>query len=202
MLDGELIASKGEDVESKLLSDRKSGKEGPATDVISDCFLQIILGMQLRTIGESQLVNVENLLDTMPAIGVDFRASMNGPIIAFDRGYGKVSFIFSEHPFVGTTAIDAFKKKVRVTHPHLDIEAIDNLLQDNNIPDFVIQDIDSILLGPEVKVARLINDHLFHAVAIRDIYDKKIAQKILHFFLHGFPDLVFFEVLDYCSKKE
>ncbi len=65
-------------------------------------------------------------------------------------------------------------------------------MQDNNIPDFVIQDIDSILLGPEVKVARLINDHLFHAVAIRDIYDKKIAQKILHFFLHGFPDLVFF----------
>jgi hypothetical protein len=80
-------------VESKLLSDRKSGKEGPATDVISDGFFQIILGMRLRTFGESQLVNVANLLDTMPAIGVDFRASMNGPIIAFDRGYGKVSFI-------------------------------------------------------------------------------------------------------------
>ncbi len=93
----------------------------------------------------------------------------------------------SEHPFFGMTAIDAFKKKVRVTHPHLDIEAIDNLLQDNNIPDFIIQDIDSILLGPEVKVTRHINDHLFHAVAIRDICDKKIAQKILRFFLHGFP---------------
>jgi predicted nucleotidyltransferase len=145
----------------------------------------------------------------MPAIGVDFRASMNGPIIAFDRGYGKVSFINllmernykvitianavgSEHPFVGTTAIDAFKKKARVTHPHVDIEAIDNLLRDNNIPNFVIQDIENILLGPEVKVARHMNDHLFHAVAIRDIYDKKIAQKILRFFLHGFPDLSFF----------
>ncbi len=80
-------------MESKLLSDRKSGKERPATDVISDCFFQIILRMQLRTIGESQLVNVENMLDTMPAIGVDFHASMNGPIIAFDRGYGKVFFI-------------------------------------------------------------------------------------------------------------
>jgi len=33
VLDDELIASKGEDVESKLLSDRKSGKEGPTTDV-------------------------------------------------------------------------------------------------------------------------------------------------------------------------
>jgi hypothetical protein len=112
-----------------------------------------------------------------------------------DRGYGKVSFINllmeryykvitianavgSEHPFVGTTAIDAFKKKVRVTHPHLDIEAIDNLLQDNNIPNFVIQVIDNILLGPEVKIARHMNDHLF--------------QKILRFFLHGFPDLSYF----------
>jgi hypothetical protein len=41
VLDDELIASKGEDVESKLLIDHKPGKEGPATDVISDCFFQI-----------------------------------------------------------------------------------------------------------------------------------------------------------------
>jgi hypothetical protein len=93
VLDDESIASKREDVESKLLSDKKSGKEGPATDVISDSFFQIILGMQLRTVGESQLVNVEKLLETMPAIGADYHASMNGPIMAFDQGYGKVSFI-------------------------------------------------------------------------------------------------------------
>jgi predicted nucleotidyltransferase len=128
---------------------------------------------------------------------------MNGPIIAFDRGYGKVSFINllmernykvitianavgSEHPFVGTTAIDAFKKKVRVTHPHLDIEAIDNLLQDNNIPNFMIQDIDNILLGPEVKIARHMNDHLFHSVAIRDIYDKKLPKRFCAFSCMGF----------------
>jgi hypothetical protein len=41
VLDDELIASKGDDVESKLLSDGKSGKEGPATDVISDCFFKL-----------------------------------------------------------------------------------------------------------------------------------------------------------------
>jgi len=72
VLDDELISSKGEDIESKLLSDRKAGKEGPATDVISDSFFQILFGMRLGTVGESQLVNVEKLLDTMPAIGADY----------------------------------------------------------------------------------------------------------------------------------
>jgi hypothetical protein len=45
VLDDELIASKGDDVESKMLNDRKSGMEGPTTNVISDSFFQIIFGM-------------------------------------------------------------------------------------------------------------------------------------------------------------
>ena len=69
VLDDELIASKGDDVESKMLNDRKSGMEGPTTNVISDSFFQIIFGMWLRTIGESQVVNIEKLMDTIPAIG-------------------------------------------------------------------------------------------------------------------------------------
>jgi hypothetical protein len=85
VLDDELISSKGEDIESKLLSDRKAWKEGPTTDVISDSFFHILFGMRLRSVGESLLVNVEKLLDTMPAIGADYWSSMNGPIIAFDR---------------------------------------------------------------------------------------------------------------------
>jgi hypothetical protein len=95
VLDDKLISPKGRDIESKLISDWKAGKEGPATDVISDSFLQILFEMRLRTVGESQLVNVEQLLDTMPAIGADYRSSMNGPIMAFDHGYGKVSFVLA-----------------------------------------------------------------------------------------------------------
>jgi hypothetical protein len=34
VLDDELNSSKGEDIESKFLSDWKAGKEGPATDVM------------------------------------------------------------------------------------------------------------------------------------------------------------------------
>jgi len=48
------------------------------------------------------------------------------------------------------------------------------------------------LLGPEVRVARSVDDNLFHAVAIRDIFDKKVQQKILHFFIYGFPNIDFF----------
>ena len=176
VLDDELIASKGEDVESKLLSDRKSGKEGPTTDVVSDSFFQIIFGMRLRTIGESQIDNVEKLLDTLPPIGVDFRESMNGPIMACDRGYGKLSFINlliqrnykvitiantvgSEHPFIGSSVIEDFKRRVSISHPLLGLEPLTNMLKDHNICDFVIQDADNVLLGPEVKVARHLNDH-------------------------------------------
>ena len=193
VLDDELMASKGEDVESKLLSDRKSGKEGPTTDVVSDSFFQIIFGMRLRTIGKSQIDNVEKLLDTLPPIGVDFRESMNGPIMACDRGYGKLSFINlliqrnykvitiantvgSEHPFIGSSVIEDFKRRVSISHPLLGLEPLTNMLKDHNVCDFVIQDADNILLGPEVKVARHLNDNLLHAVVVRDIFDKKISH--------------------------
>jgi len=165
--------------------------------------------MRLRSVGESLLFNVEKLLDTMPAIGADYRSSMNSPIIAFDRGYGKVSFISllvrrnykvitiansvgSEHSFVGQSVIDALRKKVATSHPQFGLDAFENMLHVNNVNDFIIQDIDNILLGPEVRVARSVDDNLFHAVAIRDIFDKKVQQKILHFFIYGFPNIDFF----------
>jgi hypothetical protein len=69
------------------------------------------------------------------------------------------------------------------------------------VNDFIIQDIDNILSGPEVRVVRSVDDNLFHAVVIRDIFDKKVQQKNLRFFIYGFPNIDFFEVLDYCSKK-
>jgi hypothetical protein len=56
----------------------------------------------------------------------------------------------SEHPFVGKTVIDANKKKVGATHLHLGLEGINNILQDNNVHNFIIEDINGILLCPEV----------------------------------------------------
>ncbi len=51
-----------------------------------------------------------------------------------------------------------------------------------------MSDDSNVLLGTEQKVTVSIEDNSLMAVAIRDIFDKKVAQKILRFFLHGFPE--------------
>jgi hypothetical protein len=209
VIDDELTASKGEDVETKIVTERKAGKEGPVTDVVTDCYFQVILGIRLRTVGESQMVNVQKLLVTLSAVGADYRAADSGPIVACDRGYGKLSFINmlkelnfkvitiannlgSEHPFVGQSAIDAFQQKVRRAVPDLGSEGFSRLLQEHNITDFVVHDLDTALMGPQVSIAQHNDDNLLYAVAVRDIFDKKIAQKLLRFFLYGFHDMDFF----------
>ena len=47
VLDNELVSSKAVDIEVKMLSSRKSGKEGRTVDVICDSFFQLIVGMRL-----------------------------------------------------------------------------------------------------------------------------------------------------------
>jgi hypothetical protein len=95
-----------------------------------------------------------------------------------------------------------YKRKLPLSHPQFALEAFENMLHVNNVKDFIIQDIDNILLGPEVRVARSVDDNLFHAVAIRDIFDKKIQQKILFFFIYGFPNIdVFFKYWIIVPKK-
>ena len=92
VLDDELIASKASDVENKLVTDRKSGGEGPCCDVICDSFFQFMLGMRIRTIADSQIDNMEKLMDTLPPVDNNENSS-SGPIIACDRGYGKKKVI-------------------------------------------------------------------------------------------------------------
>ncbi len=47
VLDDELIASKAKDVEHNILSNRKSGGEGPTCDCIYDSYFQFILGKRV-----------------------------------------------------------------------------------------------------------------------------------------------------------
>ena len=53
---------------------------------------------------------------------------------------------------------------------------------------WTIPDDDNILLGPEQKVAQYVEDNSLIAIAIRDIFDKKVAQKVIRFFMYGFPE--------------
>jgi hypothetical protein len=209
VLDDELLPSKATDLESKTLCSRKTGKEGSTADIICDSFLQIVLGMRLRTSSDTQLENVEKLLDTFPPIEEN-RLSDFGPLLACDRGYGKKKVIQlfakkhykvitvcaaagSEHPIVPTSVVNAYHKKLlsqqseenMVLQQDDDSEMIDSL---SNISQWTIADNEDVLLGPEIKVAMDAEVEQLYAIAYRDIFDKKIAQKILRFFIYGFPN--------------
>jgi hypothetical protein len=49
-------------------------------------------GMRIRTTADSQMDNLEKLLDYLPPVDNN-EFSMNGPILGCDRGYGKKKVI-------------------------------------------------------------------------------------------------------------
>jgi hypothetical protein len=51
-----------------------------------------------------------------------------------------------------------------------------------------IPDDENILIGLEQKVAQFMDDNSLISVSIRDIFDKKVAQKIIRIFTSGFPE--------------
>lgn len=58
-----------------------------------------------------------------------------------------------------------------------------------NIEEFTISDDLTQLLGQEIIVAEHQHTPTLYAFAYRDIYDKKVEQKLLHFLIYGFPNL-------------
>lgn len=70
VVDDELVASRAKDVEVKTVSPRKSGKDGPVSDCLSDSSTGVLFGLRLRVKGESRQENVEALLQTMPFNGI------------------------------------------------------------------------------------------------------------------------------------
>jgi hypothetical protein len=92
VLDDELISSIASDIEHKVVSDRKSGGEGPTCDCFCDSYAQLMLGMRVRSSRDMQLFNVEKLLNTLPTVAPN-TASAFGLILACDHGYGKKSMV-------------------------------------------------------------------------------------------------------------
>ncbi len=91
-LDDKMIGSKAADIESKVVTDRKAGGEGPVCDAICDSFFQIILGMRLQIISDNQQQNVEKVLDFFPSSG-NYELSVSSPVMACDFGYGKLPVV-------------------------------------------------------------------------------------------------------------
>jgi hypothetical protein len=84
VLDDKMIGSKAMDVETKIVSDRKTAGD-PTCDCLCDTFFQFVLGIRIKTVADSQIINVEKLLDYTPNID-DNTHSMLGPLVACDRG--------------------------------------------------------------------------------------------------------------------
>jgi hypothetical protein len=202
VLDDELISLKAVDIEVKTLSSRKSGKEGSTVDVLCDSFFQLIVGMRLQTSSETQEENVKQLLSTLPRTNNSYD-SPHGPILACDRGYGKLSLIkfFMEQNFKVITVCAA----VGSGHPIVTESEVNKVMEcrqnqgkcdsNNNISqqlvNWLIKDDESILRGPEIKIAscNTVGEKTLHAIAYRDIFDKKKGQKILRFFAAGFAGM-------------
>lgn len=75
---------------------------------------------------------------------------------------------------------------------------VDNFI--DSVAPFVMSDDPSLLLGPAVMVAEHTTQPTLYAYACRDIYDKKIEQKVLRFYIYGFPNIHYL-ILGYVYPK-
>jgi len=206
--DDELIASKAKDVELRTLSDRKTGGEGPTVDCLCDSFFHFVISMQLRTKDDSQLENCVKVLEGLPEVEPNAN-SPDGPIIVFDRGYGKkkmvdvvqsknfklitvAATVGSEHPIVPSSAVAIYRERL-LKNTSLPKDILANSLSefDTKIQPWVISDDPNILLGPELKMCMHSSDNNLCALAVRDIFEKKISQKVLRFFSYGMKETAF-----------
>jgi hypothetical protein len=112
----------------------------------------------------------------------------------------------SDHPIVGSTTVAGYAEKLkalsRETPNNMEYVSDDeptNELNDvvdknletfhQSLEEYTLQDDPNQLLGPEMIVARHSEIPHFFAIGLRDIFDKKIAQKVLRFYMIGFPKI-------------
>jgi hypothetical protein len=156
------------------------------------------------------------MLDTLPAV-VPNSASAFGPIMACNCGYGKkttvelfakqnfkvvaiANSIGSEHPIVGTSAVKEYTQKIHQNQA-LQLNSAEDSDSDSNdgnldlemssfwdsIGPFCLSDNPNTLFGPKMPLAQSSTDDAFFAYGYHDIFDKKVAQKLLRFFLSVSP---------------
>ena len=83
VVNDKLFSARAEDVETKFVSQRKAGTEGPISDCLACSLIGVILGMKLRVSGESQQQNVQTLLGT----NLEITQTGHHPSLKVDRGY-------------------------------------------------------------------------------------------------------------------
>ena len=197
--DDEMIGTKAKDIEVRSLSDRKAKGEGCTIDVLCDAHFQFMLAARLRTVAANQIQNMVKLLERIPDPDANHK-SHHGPILVMDRGFGKMDHVDvivqkkmklitfaatlgSQHPFVTTTSLVSHREKLARKKDGSYLSDFDKYIEPWEVLDNA-----TVLLGPEIFMAKHRENDDLQAVAIRDIFDKKNPQKILRFFLYGFPE--------------
>ena len=191
VIDDELIGSRAKDVETKALSHRKAGKEGPATDAIACSFTSVLFGMRLRIRGEKLEDNVHALIDTIPKITSDDEHIR----LTFDRGYGTMRFIRnttlkkfeistiattvgSRHPFLTKKESDKFLEDCKARG-----DSVEEIVEKYKLYESWICDADE-MYGSRIRTAKkdLGNGKTVYAYAINELFDPSTEEKLLRFF--------------------
>ncbi len=172
--------------------------------------------MHLRTTADTQQGNLGKIMDRFPQVEPNSTSSL-GPVLVMDRGFGKLKLVLalgaknfeiltisaalgSKHPIVPSSAQESYIEKLRKHYNDNNYDSSDEeqnqLLHvvnaeeefKKNLRPWTISEDSNVLLGPEVMLASNIEDSSLVVVAIQDIFDKKIAQKIIRFSLYGFTE--------------
>jgi hypothetical protein len=177
VLDDELQAWRG-DAENKMVSARKTGKQGIPADCLADSLIGILYGMRLRVAGESQKKNVDELMKEIP----QFTSAGCNPSLASDRGYTTEASITnpttakfssvgicndaSRNPFIPEEAAEDQKQKWKKSKKMQtdDTDNPGNTIFDENLMDPCMEEfkdwiVDSAeRLGSDVRVATKVNN--------------------------------------------
>jgi len=180
--------------------------------------------MRFCTIDDLQLKNCVKVLEGMPKVEPNAN-SPDGPIIVFDRGYGKKKMVDvvqsknfklitisttvgSEHPIAKSSAIETYRERL-LKNASLPKDILASLSEfDTKIKPWVMSDDPNILMGPELKICTHTLDSNLCALAIRDVFDKKIPQRVKRFFSYGIKETAFpnanewLGVLKTCEKDQ
>ena len=194
VIDDELIGSWLKDVESKSLSNRKAGKEGPTADCIACSFTSVLFGVRLRVRGEKLVNNIHSLIDTLPKI----TTSDENIRLSFDRGYGTMQFI--EDTSAKRYRISTIATTIGSRHPFLfakEMEKyISNRLSYGENKEEVMKKVDLFkgwvgdadeMTGSKIRIAwKQLNDGSYvYAYAMNELFDPTTEDKLLRFFSTG-----------------
>ena len=199
VIDDELISSRAKDVESKTVSNRKAGKEGPVSDCLACSLTSVLYGMRLRVKGVTQEENVAALLSNLPHL----TSSHDKVRLTFDRGYGKMPFVETNaKKITGSTVANTIGSR----HPFIPVEESTKFINQCQSKgesqsqiaakialyrDWIVDEYD--MMGSEIRIATKKVDKKTEVTAysVIDIFDRKVESKVIRFFHQVWKTIIF-----------